>query len=120
MSTRRRSARLSACLAAALLLPATAGAETCAALAQRIDDTVMGFHPPLEGRSAKSRKASLYSAPAAHCRLRSKRLAADTYLIIYTPFKGWLQVGYTDTTGEEQTAWLKEADVRVGPPLGPK
>lgn len=103
-----------------LLSPVSSAREDCAALAKRVDATVIGLHPPLEGRSAKDRATSRYSAPAAHCRLTQRPVQADVYLSIHTAYNGWLQVGFVDSAGEDHIVWVKEADVRIGPPLGPK
>ncbi len=113
---------LGAALVSSMLLLSSAASakEDCAALAKRIDDTVIALHPPREGRSAKDRPIPRYSAPAAHCRLKRQVVKADLYLTIYTPYNGWLQVGFTDSAGEDHIVWVKEADVRIGPPLGAK
>lgn len=113
--------RGAALVSSTLLLSSAAPArEDCGALAKRIDATVIGLHPPLEGRSAKDRPIPRYSAPAAHCRLKRQVVQANLYLTIYTPYNGWLQVGFVDNAGEDHIVWVKKADVRIGPPLGPK
>ncbi|WP_454690235.1 hypothetical protein [Achromobacter aloeverae] len=106
---------------AACGLPAWADAH-CEQLNDKLSGPDDNFRPPLSATAepeAPSKRVYLRSAPDEQCAAGQPFIVRGDHVVVYKPYKEWMQVMYVSKSGDDYTGWVRETELRETGTLGP-
>lgn len=109
--------------AAAGVAAAPAWADThCDRLNAKLSGPDDNFRPPLSATAepqAPSKRVYLRSAPDEQCAAGQPFIVRGDHVIVYKPYKGWMQVMYVAKSGDDYTGWVRENEIKETGTMGP-
>jgi len=104
-----------------LCLPASFAGADCAKLNDAANSNAAAHYPRESYSVGGKGRLYFYTAPSGECRDDQTFVIPGDSLVLYSDYKGWYNVGYTNPkTGNDASGWVKPARLKYQGTLGPK